>query len=385
MQTALCYKEAPEGARIGSVWALIGIFRSTLNLVWSGAKRWHKIIRRIGGLFGAWPWFSEAEMAPKSAWNIGDKTEGACQMRVAKDGSDGHLAGKRPTGGPTKLSSKAAGGTVKDVKDLPRQVQSETKAKDRSQPVITNVLTNGGHENDIGNPMLLSKDTPTSMGEDIEKIKYKEELLRAKSRPTESNLDTDTSQACWGKGKEFNLAADDAVKDLEFETRKFERVGKFIDWTKDGGDKFYSLTHDSEAVSSGYNLSEEEGSISLEAESLSSVAGPTVKLQQRHRKHIRPRTGGVDSPGRSAAMFKWDYSGIGLTSMEKESRGSKDVLPPNAGVGEGCLSESINNLDSTDTKMLQLIDGTVRELQTETRAESQDDYQAIAGHSAKSC
>ncbi|KAJ1193780.1 hypothetical protein NDU88_003076 [Pleurodeles waltl] len=122
------------------------------------------------------------------------------------------------------------------------------------------------------------------------------------------------------KGKELNIAGYDAVKDLEVETRKIERGLKNIDWSKDGGDKFYSLTEDSEAVSSGDNLSEDEGSISLESKSLPSAAGPTVKLQQHHCKRIKSRTGStgeVDSPGWSAATLKWDYSGIRLTSLEK--------------------------------------------------------------------
>ncbi|KAJ1213287.1 hypothetical protein NDU88_000925 [Pleurodeles waltl] len=44
--------------------------------------------------------------------------------------------------------------------------------------------------------------------------------------------------------------------------------------------------------------------------------------------------------------------------------------PPNADAGGNCQSEPINNTASTDAKMLQLIYGTIRELQTETRAES---------------
>ncbi|KAJ1187118.1 hypothetical protein NDU88_003897 [Pleurodeles waltl] len=154
---------------------------------------------------------------------------------------------------------------------------------------------------------------------------------------------------------------------------KLQKDGKNIDWSKDGGDNFYSLTEDSEAVSSGYYLSEEDGSVSLENEILSVGVGPTVKLQQRHRKRIKSRAGsagGADSPERCAATLKWDYSVIRFSQPEKELKDSKDVLTSNIGTGEICPSEQINNMASTDTKMLQLIHGTVRELQTETRAES---------------
>ncbi|KAJ1164286.1 hypothetical protein NDU88_004731 [Pleurodeles waltl] len=88
---------------------------------------------------------------------------------------------------------------------------------------------------------------------------------------------------------------------------------------------------------------------------------------------MKSRTGstsGVDSPERSAATLKWDYSGIRLVSLGKEFKESKDILSSNAGTDENCQNELINNLVSSDTKMLQLIYGTVRELQTETRAES---------------
>ncbi|KAJ1114471.1 hypothetical protein NDU88_002708 [Pleurodeles waltl] len=111
-----------------------------------------------------------------------------------------------------------------------------------------------------------------------------------------------------GEGK--NFSGEDVVKDWTFETRKVEKDGKNIDWSNGGGDKFYSLTEDSEAVRSGYNLSEEDGSVSSEAESLSSAVGPTVRPQQRHRKHIKFRAGSVgvvDSPEGCAAMHKWDF------------------------------------------------------------------------------
>ncbi|KAJ1211290.1 hypothetical protein NDU88_006651 [Pleurodeles waltl] len=67
--------------------------------------------------------------------------------------------------------------------------------------------------------------------------------------------------AVWRKGtereKERTIAGEDVVKEWTFETRKAEKDRKNIDRSKYGGDKFYSQTKDSEAVSSGYDLSEE--------------------------------------------------------------------------------------------------------------------------------
>ncbi|KAJ1209522.1 hypothetical protein NDU88_004897 [Pleurodeles waltl] len=48
-------------------------------------------------------------------------------------------------------------------------------------------------------------------------------------------------------------------------TEKAEYDGRNDEWLKDGGDKFYSLTEESEAESSGYDLNEEDGSGSSEA------------------------------------------------------------------------------------------------------------------------
>ncbi|KAJ1197647.1 hypothetical protein NDU88_001503 [Pleurodeles waltl] len=174
--------------------------------------------------------------------------------------------------------------------------------------------------------------------------------------------------------KERTTAWEDVVKDWTFETRKVEKDWKHIDWSNDGGDKFYSLTEDSEAVSSGYDLSEEDGSVSSEAESFSSSVGPTVRQQLQHCMRIKSRTGSVgvvDSPEGCAATLKWDYSGIRLSRPEKDPKGPKDtVLTVNLTEGENCPSEQINNMANTDTKMLHLIYRTVREMQTETRAES---------------
>ncbi|KAJ1175996.1 hypothetical protein NDU88_001281 [Pleurodeles waltl] len=101
--------------------------------------------------------------------------------------------------------------------------------------------------------------------------------------------------------KERNTVGEDMAKDWTFETRKVENDGKNTDWSKDGGDQFYSLTEESVAVSSGCDLSEEDRNASSTAESLSSAVGPMVRPQRRQLKRINSRIGaGVigDSLGR---------------------------------------------------------------------------------------
>ncbi|KAJ1082342.1 hypothetical protein NDU88_002510 [Pleurodeles waltl] len=74
----------------------------------------------------------------------------------------------------------------------------------------------------------------------------------------------------------------DADRNRLSEPEKVEYDGRNGEWLKEGGDKFYSLT-ESEAASSGYDLNDEDGSGSSEAECLaewmSPVVGPTVRPQ----------------------------------------------------------------------------------------------------------
>ncbi|KAJ1118124.1 hypothetical protein NDU88_006319 [Pleurodeles waltl] len=205
----------------------------------------------------------------------------------------------------------------------------DLKGKGRSQSAITNFLTSGVQEYDIDNPIPLPKDMPFCLREDPEVITHREEPLQAKDGPSSSNFLHDTLQdgegwrpdeprSCkeqmastevctrvptndstqmqtaeykqgtqdiqgiadkplesrLGKGEGLTLPGNDAIKDSELEASKSGRGGKITDWSRARGDKFYSLTEDSEAIISGCNQSEAEGSISSESESVSSVVGP---------------------------------------------------------------------------------------------------------------
>ncbi|KAJ1160282.1 hypothetical protein NDU88_000784 [Pleurodeles waltl] len=124
----------------------------------------------------------------------------------------------------------------------------------------------------------------------------------------------------------------------------------------------------SEANSSGCTQSKEEENVSSDlGTSLSSAIGPTVKQQQRQRRHIKERSGSLSSAsavGPSAATLKWDYSGISLCSQEK----GPETLTALKDIGEGRRGD--DSTGSTEKTMLQMIHGTIKELQTETRTES---------------
>ncbi|KAJ1172009.1 hypothetical protein NDU88_003866 [Pleurodeles waltl] len=160
------------------------------------------------------------------------------------------------------------------------------------------------------------------------------------------------------------------AKTLKRKPEKTGRGKKFPDWSRDDGDKFYLLTEDSEAISSGCNQSVVERSASSESESVSSVAGPTVRPPRQHRRCIKSRSGstsGAELSGQSTRALKCDYSGTRLMGLERDSK--FDSLPEADGGEDGQVSST--DATSIDAKMLQMIYGTIRMLQIETRAESQ--------------
>ncbi|KAJ1082415.1 hypothetical protein NDU88_002583 [Pleurodeles waltl] len=150
---------------------------------------------------------------------------------------------------------------------------------------------------------------------------------------------------------------------LHVEARKIGRRKKVPDWSRDGGDKFYLLIEDSEASSSGCNQCVGGGSTPSETESASSAEGSTVRPQRRHHQCLKTRSG---SMGAVEPSLKWDYSGTRLMGLEKVS---KLDPPPNIDGDVECPASS-NSATGIDAKMLQMIYDTIRELQTETRAES---------------
>ncbi|KAJ1145791.1 hypothetical protein NDU88_012075 [Pleurodeles waltl] len=159
------------------------------------------------------------------------------------------------------------------------------------------------------------------------------------------------------------------AKNLEVEVRKIGRRKRVPDWSKDGGDKFYSLTEDSEATSSSCNQSATDGSISSESESASSVAESTVRQRRWQRRCSKARarlTGGAELSGQSTKTLKWDYLGTRLAGLGKVP--AADSLP-NADGSMDCQAPS-TSATSTDSEMLQIIYDSIKELQTETRVES---------------
>ncbi|KAJ1199409.1 hypothetical protein NDU88_003245 [Pleurodeles waltl] len=108
------------------------------------------------------------------------------------------------------------------------------------------------------------------------------------------------------------------VQSLEAGAKKTGTRKKAPDWSKDGGDKLYSLTEDSDTTSSGCNQSETGGSTSSESGSVSSIAESTVRQQGRQHKGLKTwvgLSGGTELSAQSSKTLKWDYSGTNLTGI----------------------------------------------------------------------
>ncbi|KAJ1179378.1 hypothetical protein NDU88_004612 [Pleurodeles waltl] len=413
-----------EGARVGLIWIFSGTLKEAVKLLKREVEHWRILVQNIGGLFRAWSlsWSMQLEMAPKSARNVADKTESVRQARMVKEGSDGHFAGKRALGGLTKAGCKINAGAVRDCKDQLRGAQPDNKPRDKlqskTQPSITDFLTyedpgailkdpaiptevsGGASSGELGLCMdaklgenSLGSKNPQDYGEGLmsevkrpeKKIRLSDHLIahnniqeQERAKETQSLIEG-CPESCVKKRtaqeRTGPAAGEDVDKNWSSEIEKVEYDGRNGDWLKDGGDKFYSLMEESEAASSGYDLNEEGSSSSSEsgslAESLSPVAGPTLRPQHRHHKHIKSRTGSVGITDSPAAMLKWDYSGIRLSQSERALQVLSDMaLTLNLTASENCPDEQANNMASSDTKMLQLIYGTVRELQTETQTEN---------------
>ncbi|KAJ1143315.1 hypothetical protein NDU88_009625 [Pleurodeles waltl] len=79
------------------------------------------------------------------------------------------------------------------------------------------------------------------------------------------------------------------------------------EWPQDGGDKFYSLTEDSDSTNSDQGSSESRDSISSEAASFLSLAESTVPQRWRKSKGRAPSGDGMEPSAQTRKAFKWDY------------------------------------------------------------------------------
>ncbi|KAJ1193012.1 hypothetical protein NDU88_002318 [Pleurodeles waltl] len=155
------------------------------------------------------------------------------------------------------------------------------------------------------------------------------------------------------------------------ETVKSIKSIKPPEWAKDSGDKFYSLTEESDFTSSERSLSESGSSISSETGSISSSNEPTVRQQQRHCKCATARPGPSEgtelSTHSGSETLKWDYSGIRLTDVSTANGQHMTSNNIEGNIGGPASNTCAANVE---TGMLQSIYNSIKEFQTETRIEN---------------
>ncbi|KAJ1164199.1 hypothetical protein NDU88_004644 [Pleurodeles waltl] len=150
-----------------------------------------------------------------------------------------------------------------------------------------------------------------------------------------------------------------------------EKDLKSSDWAKDSSDKCYSLTEDSDLSSGEHSLSESGSSETSETGNKSSSNEPTVRQLRRQWKFTKirpsPQEGFEIPTSTGGRTLKWDYSGIGLTDTPTTS--SQELVNNNM---EGNIGGTASNTCSAgaDSGMLQSINNSIKDLQTEIRIES---------------
>ncbi|KAJ1126869.1 hypothetical protein NDU88_005275 [Pleurodeles waltl] len=151
---------------------------------------------------------------------------------------------------------------------------------------------------------------------------------------------------------------------------------KNLDWSKETGDTFYSLTEEPElSGTEGHSLNDSGSSISSEEGNASSNNELTVRQRHRQRKCIKTRSdlqeGTEFTASSGSRTLKWDYSSINLTDIACTT--NKPKMSDQQSPGYNDRGDNISNdvcVASTDSGMLQSIFNSIKEFKTETRVES---------------
>ncbi|KAJ1163776.1 hypothetical protein NDU88_004229 [Pleurodeles waltl] len=296
-------------------------------------------------------------MAPKAARYSGDKAEGSKATRTGKDKGDSIGAVRRPIATAAKLSRKNTTRAVKDPEnDDGITPPMEVREKDKIQPTIISYLTAEVQENYTehtvpppANSQSEIEVVPLGTNRKGAPVEINKPLIRASQSDildsgvvTKKKRDGCPIRRIGHSAQRSEIPAErGAAGDMDDTTTTTTTLGtegwqyvssksmagdkelkkslKPPDWPKDGGNTFYSLTEESDITSSEHDLNETGSSISSETGDISSSKEPTVRQQQRHRRHTKVRTG--PSEGIESSIFadsetlKWDYSGIRLTDI----------------------------------------------------------------------
>ncbi|KAJ1217394.1 hypothetical protein NDU88_004988 [Pleurodeles waltl] len=213
----------------------------------------------------------------------------------------------------------------------------------------------------------------------MERRKEKDLAISQESPPVQQHVsatqggDLSNIKQTQGSAKEQSMS-----QSLRGSDKGNEKEMKMLDWSKDTGDKFYSLTEESDFSSAEEHSPSDSGS-SISSEEGNALSNNELTVRQRRcqRKCTKTRSGSQEGTEFSASSgsrtLKWDYSSINLTDVTRttdmstmggQQLGSNDRGENNEG------AKSYICVANTDSGMLQSIFNSIKEFQTETRIES---------------
>ncbi|KAJ1157527.1 hypothetical protein NDU88_010234 [Pleurodeles waltl] len=327
-------------------------------------------------------------------------------LRSGKDKGDMIGANRRPASMVGRQPGRNTIGQGKDLKSDDNIIPlPENRGKSKTQATITSFLagviqesettlltpTSGGDQTTTESSRggasreKTCKETvsqPGSIGSDscmMERRKEKDPVTSQECPPAQQHV-TATQGGDLSNIKQTRGSAEEqsTSQSLRGGYKGNEKEMKMLDWTKDTGDKFYSLTEELDFSSAEeHSPSDSVSSISSEGGNASSNNELTVWQRRRQRKCTKTRSGSQEGTEFSASSgsetLKWDYSSVNLTdvtrSTDMSTMGGQQLGNNDRGGNNGGAKSDIC-VANTDSGMLQSIFNSIKEFQTETRIES---------------
>ncbi|KAJ1152645.1 hypothetical protein NDU88_005420 [Pleurodeles waltl] len=340
----------------------------------------------------ALPHFLKIRMAPKIARNSGDKADSAKILRSGKDKEDLTGASRRPVSTVGRQPGRNRTGQGKDLKSDNIIPLPENRGKSKTQATITSFLAGGTQES--GTTLLTSTSgedqttTESLLGGAPREKTFKEVapqpddgglvgpdsctmISRKEKDPPISQEGPPAQQYATARqgGDLSNIKPTRGSADVQNISQSLgggdkdnEKEMEILDWAKDTGDKFYSLTEESDFSSADEHSPSDSGSsISSERGNASSGNEPTVRQRRRQRKCTKTRSGSQEGTEFSASSgsktLKWDYSSINLTDVTRttdmSTMGGQQLANNDRGENNGGTKSDICAA-STDSGMLQI-------------------------------
>ncbi|KAJ1123761.1 hypothetical protein NDU88_002228 [Pleurodeles waltl] len=265
----------------------------------------------------------------KAQQRAGDKAEGSKTTHTGKDKRDSVGAIRRPIMTAAKLSGKYTTSVGKDFKnDDGITPPLEVRGKGKSQPTIISYLAAEAQVKYTehtapppANSQSVIEVVPLGTNSEGAPIETNKLPIRAAQSDildsgvvTKKKRDGSPNSRNGHSAQRSEIPAErGAARDMDDTTtttttlctegwqhispnlmtgdKEIEKSLKPPDWAKDGEDELDSLTDESDVTSSKHDISETGSSISSETGDISSSKEPTVRQQQRHRKHTKVQSG----------------------------------------------------------------------------------------------